>query len=95
MPWQKVLLFQVPLADASRTLPPTIDCKCLKIDYLLKVTLDLIPTPGKHSEPLEGKNNSDEWVELQVMFCDQRRMRELTLYSSFSAGENGCSKTAT
>ncbi|CAO3563546.1 unnamed protein product [Mortierella alpina] len=68
IPWQKVLLFQTPLADASRTLPPTIDCKCLKIDYFLKVTLDLITTQGKHSEPIEGKNNSDEWVELQVMF---------------------------
>ncbi|KAF9952115.1 hypothetical protein BGZ72_006526 [Mortierella alpina] len=51
--WQKVLLFQVPLENAPKTLPPTIDCKCLKINYILKVTLDLMPAPGKKLESIK------------------------------------------
>ncbi|KAF9570638.1 hypothetical protein EC968_001525 [Mortierella alpina] len=51
--WQKVLLFHVPWENATKNLPPTIDCKCLKIDYILKVTLNLIPYPEKNREAME------------------------------------------
>ncbi|KAF9288077.1 hypothetical protein BGZ68_000836 [Mortierella alpina] len=54
--WQQVLLFQVPLKNAMKILPPTIDCKCLKIDYVLKVTVDLMPAPGKKQEAMESKS---------------------------------------
>ncbi|KAF9935918.1 hypothetical protein BGZ67_002863 [Mortierella alpina] len=54
--WQKVLLFQVPFENAMKILPPTIDCKCLKIHYFLKVTLDLVPAAGKNQEAMESKN---------------------------------------